>query len=236
MVSIVTHSPFKLLVILVRKDLITEWRRTDFVFGLMVLSLFIGVATSVGVGMIALPHPTRLTIASFLIWLHATFITLVASEKMWAKEVAADALSTLALARVPGQIVFVAKATLLSCCSFVSLAIITVSAVLLSDLRLPGSLGSYLLIGSAGAVGLGSITTLTSILSLRAERGAVLQMLVTLPLLIPFVIALERATIDTIEQRGVFDFSGATVVVFALALIYPALGMLLSERALGDTA
>jgi len=223
---------------LIQKELLTEVRRSEFFVSVIILSLLFGIISSVGISMLTLHPSIRLLVSTYTWWLLTTITILTASEKMWDKEIATGALSTMLLAGVRPSTLYIAKALVLCLGAIISLVTIVGTGIFIADVRISSDISPLAILAFSGSVGLSALCTLTSILSIRTDRGASVQIMITLPLLIPFVIAVVRATIDTltITPNETWSLSGATSAVIGLALIYPSLGILLSDRAMGDSA
>jgi ABC-type transport system involved in cytochrome c biogenesis permease component len=223
---------------LIQKELVAEVRRSEFFVSVIILSFLFGIISSVGISMLTLHPSIRLLVSTYTWWLLTTITILTASEKMWNKEIATEALSTILLAGVRPSTLYIAKSLVLCLGTIISITTIVSTGIFIADVRISSALSPIAILVLSGSIGLSALCTLTSILSIRTDRGASVQIMITLPLLIPFVIALVRASIDTlaITTNEPWSLSGATSAVIGLALIYPSLGVLLSDRAMGDSA
>ncbi|MFT5697042.1 MAG: heme exporter protein B [Myxococcota bacterium] len=205
------------------KDLITEWRSRDRVVAMLLFSLLVVVVFH-----FALPEGTGEGIrenAAGLLWVAYIFASIIGLNRSFALELENDAMSGLALAPGERGWIFVGKAT----ANFCLIGIVeTVSAAVFAvifDLDLWGVALELAGIVALGNLGICSIGTLFSAMSVRTRLREVLLPILLLPALFPVLagaVAGARALI--VEGSVGFEPIQLLLVIDGIYLVVSFLG------------
>ena len=175
-----------------RKDLLIEWRSRDRVVAMLVFALLVVV-----VFQFALPGGVSARTrenAGGLLWVAYVFASLFGLGRAFSLELENDAISGLALAPGDRGQVFLGKlgATLVVLALVQAVTALAFALVFeLSLLPIAAPLAAVVLLGS---LGLASIGTLFSAISVGTRFREVMLPLLLLPLLVPVLLGAVRAT------------------------------------------
>ncbi len=220
----------KVLLAILWKDLLTEWRRRDRVMAMLLFSLLVVVVFH-----FALPGgasaQTRES-APGLLWVAYIFAALLGLNRAFALELENDALSGLALAPVDRGWVFLGKAA----ANFVLLG--TVQAVtalifaLVFDLDLLAVAAKLCGVIALGTLGLCSVGTLFSAMAVRTRFREVLLPILLLPFLFP---VLQGAVTGTaaLLATGALPFEALQLLIVVDG-VYLIVSFLLFEYVLDE--
>ena len=187
------------------KDLVTEWRARDRILAMLVFSLLVVVAFH-----FALPSGTAKeqiqANAGGLLWVAYIFASLLGLNRSFAQELENDALSGLALAPVDRGTVFVGKAVanfLLT--GFVQLVVAFAFALVFDLNWFPVAPGLAAVV-ALGTLGICSVGTLFSAMAVRTRFREVLLPILLLPSLFPVLAGCVRGTHEVLTTGEVpFD-------------------------------
>ncbi len=182
------------------KDLVTEWRRRDRMAAMLVFALLVVV-----IFFLAAPAGSEAASRTHLpglLWVAYLFAALLGLERAFAQELENDALSLLALAPADRGWIYLGKAgaTLVMLLVLQGLCALAFALAFGLDLR-PVALplaGVALL----GAVGVCAAGTLFSAVAARTAWGQVLLPLLLLPLLVPVLLGAVRATAALLDGEA----------------------------------
>ncbi len=197
------------------KDLVTEWRDRDRVVAMLLFSLLVVVvfhfALPTGIG-----ERTR-ELAPGLLWVAYVFAAVLGLNRAFSVELENDALTGLALVPCDRGWVFLGKAA----ANFVILgAVQAVTAFVfaivfeIDGFRQVGRLAGIVALGS---LGLCSVGTLFGAIAVRTRFREVMLPLLLLPLLIPILAGSVRATSDLL-LRGHVAFEPLQLLLVADAV------------------
>ncbi len=197
------------------KDLVTEWRDRDRVVAMLLFSLLVVVvfhfALPEGIG-----ERTR-ELAPGLLWVAYVFAAVLGLNRAFSVELENDALTGLALVPCDRGWIFLGKAA----ANFVILgAVQAVTAFVfaivfeLEGFRQVGRLAGIVALGS---LGLCSVGTLFGAIAVRTRFREVMLPLLLLPLLIPILAGSVRATSDLL-LRGHVAFEPLQLLLVADAV------------------
>lgn len=217
--------------ILVRKDLLLEWRTRARANALIFFSLSTLLLFSFALG----PDTTFLRrAAGGTLWLALLLASVLALGESFRVEQENAALDGLRLAPADARALFLAKAL----ANAVLLAV--VGAILLPVLGALASLGLRLGLGRmAGVLVLGCLaiaapgTVYAAIASQARSRDVVLPLLL-FPLLIPALVAAAKATSLVFEGDPMLQFPSWLGLLVGFNLVYWSLGFILFPRVLED--
>jgi heme exporter protein B len=176
------------------KDLVTEWRGRDRAVAMLIFSLLVVVIFH-----FALPGGATERTREFapgLLWVAYVFAAVLGLNRAFSLELENDALAGLALVPADRGWVFLGKAA----ANFVILGVVqAVTALvfaLVFGLDLWANAGRLAGIVALGSVGLCSVGTLLAAVAVRTRFREVMLPLLLLPLLMPILSGAVRATSD----------------------------------------
>jgi heme exporter protein B len=205
------------------KDLISEWRSRDRVAAMLLFSLLVVVIFH-----FAIPDsPGRESPEGLpgLLWVAYVFAAILGLNRAFALELENEALSGLALVPVDRGFVFLGKAA----ANFVLLLVVQAATAVAFALAFDVELGAVLVrlggIVLLGAFGLSTIGTLFSAISVRTRYREVMLPLLLLPLLIPVLLGAVSATSELLLSGVVpFESIQLLLVTDAVFLIVSFIG------------
>jgi heme exporter protein B len=174
------------------KDLLVEWRRRDRVISMLVFSLLVVVAFH-----FALPGGAterNRDVAPGLLWIAYAFAAVLGLNRSFALELEGDALSGLALAPVDRGWIFLGKALANGLLLVVVQALVAGVFALVFGLDLVPRLGWLALVCGLGATGICSVGTLFSAIAARTRFREVLLPILLFPALFPVLAGAVAAT------------------------------------------
>jgi heme exporter protein B len=180
------------------KDLVTEWRSRDRVIAMLLFSLLV-----VMVFHFSLPGgATRQTQASApgVLWIAYVFAALLGLNRSFSLELENDALAGLALSPVDRGWIFLGKTAANWAVLGVAQAITGCVFALVFGLDLAGVALPLALVVGLGSLGLCSVGTLFAAVAVRTRFREVMLPLLLLPLLTPVLLGAVRATTGLLES------------------------------------
>lgn len=179
------------------KDLVTEWRSRDRVVAMLLFSMLVVLIFN-----FALPEGTnRQTqpLAPGLLWVASLFAAILGLNRSFSLELENDALTGLALVPRDRGWVFLGKAI----ANFLFLLVVQIVTalvfVLVFELDLTGIWGRALGVLVLGAIGICAVGTLFSAIAVRTRFREVMLPLLLLPLLIPVLYGAVVSTHDLLR-------------------------------------
>jgi len=212
------------------KDLVSEWRSRDRLIAMLVFSLLV-----VLVFHFALPGgatPRNAQHAPGLLWIAFVFSALLGLGRAFQIELENDALSILALAPADRGWVFLGKALAnLVILSLVQAVVASVFAIVfeLPILAVAAPLAGVVLLGSLGLCAVG---TFFSAMSVRTRFSEMMLPVLVIPPLVPVLSAAVSATAELL-RGGEVTFSSVQLLVVA-DLIYWIVAFVLFEYVLDE--
>ena len=187
----------KVILAILWKDLVSEWRARDRVLAMLVFSLLVVVAFH-----FALPDGTAAGRiegnAAGLLWVAYIFASLLGLNRSFAQELENDALSGLALAPVDRGTVFVGKAAANVVLTGVVQALVAFVFALVFDLDWVALAPRLAGVVALGTLGICSVGTLFSAMAVRTRFREVLLPILLLPALFPVLAGCVRGTQEVI--------------------------------------
>lgn len=195
------------------KDLITEWRARDRILAMLVFSLLVVVAFHFalpdGTGQAQIQHN-----AGGLLWVAYIFASLLGLNRSFAQELENDALSALALAPVDRGTVFVGKAGANFILTAVVQLVVAFAFALVFDLDWVGVAPRLAGVVALGTLGICSVGTLFSAMAVRTRFREVLLPILLLPSLFPVLAGCVRGTSEVLAGGPIpYDAVQLLVVV-----------------------
>jgi heme exporter protein B len=185
------------LLAVLRKDLLTEWRSRDRVISMLVFALLVVVVLH-----FSLPPDADGLVrsgAAGLLWVTYVFAAVLGMNRGFALELENDALAGLALAPTDRGWIFLGKAIANIVLLGVVQAAVACAFALAFDVALaPVALRLAVIIG-LGAIGLSAAGTLFAAVAVRTRHREVMLPLLLLPVLVPVLLGCVRATTALIE-------------------------------------
>jgi heme exporter protein B len=200
------------------KDLVTEWRSRDRVTAMLLFSLLVVVVFH-----FSLPGgATRATQASApgLLWIAYVFAALLGLNRSFSLELENDALSGIALSPVDRGWIFLGKAAANWVILVATQAVTGAAFALVFEVDLLPVLPPFALVVALGSLGLCSVGTLFAAVAVRTRFREVMLPLLLLPLLVPVLLGAVRATAALLEDgRLPFEPMQLLLVTAAVYLI-----------------
>lgn len=197
------------------KDLLTEWRSRDRVVAMLVFSLLV-----VMVFHFSLPGGASAQArdnAPGLLWIAYVFAAVLGLNRAFAVELENDALSGIALVPTDRGWVFLGKAA----ANFAILGVVQAATAcafgLVFDLDLLGVALPLAGVVALGSLGICSVGTLFAAVAVRTRFREVMLPLLLLPLLVPILSAAVRAT-ASLAQTGDVGFAPVQLLLVTDAI------------------
>lgn len=184
------------------KDLVTEWRARDRLFAMLVFALLVVVAFHFALPAGTAGDPIQ-TNAAGLLWVAYIFAALLGLNRSFAQELENDALSALALAPVDRGSVFVGKAAANFILTGVIQLLVAAAFALVFDLDWLGVAPGLAGIIALGTLGICSVGTLFSAMAVRTRFREVLLPVLLLPALFPVLAGAVRGTTEVLAGAGI---------------------------------
>jgi heme exporter protein B len=180
------------------KDLVTEWRSRDRVVAMAVFSFLVVVVLHFALPARDPDEARRL--APGLLWVAYVFAALLGLNRAFALELENDALAGLALAPADRGWVFLGKAA----ANFLILgAVQAATAVVFAlafDVDLAAVAPALALVVALGSLGVCAVGTLFGAIAVRTRYREVMLPLLLLPLLVPVLLGAVGATTGLLED------------------------------------
>ncbi len=224
----------KTLALLLKKDLLLEFRNRETIALVFCLALLLAVLASFGVHSAFLDPQTTRSIFPMVLWMVFIFAATVSIGRSFEFELENSAIEGLILTQVSPQLIFVSKFI----GSFVILAIAFVfcliSLALLLNIEIAPDLGALSLISFEVLFAYSALSTLVSALAGTARLKSLLLPLLLLPLIIPIFLGALELTSVAFEQPAQFYGSAWLSMLGGIDLIYFVAGLVLYGYALRD--
>jgi heme exporter protein B len=200
------------------KDLLSEWRSRDRIASMLLFSLLVVVIFH-----FALPgggEEIRRAVAPGLLWLAYVFAAVLGLNRSFALELENEALSGLALAPADRGWLFLGKAA----ANVVLLALVQLATALffalVFDVRLAAVALPLAGVAALGSLGICSVGTLFAAVAVRTRHREVMLPLLLLPLLVPVLLGAVRASAALLDgARAPFSALQLLLVTDATFLI-----------------
>jgi len=180
------------------KDLVSEWRSRDRAVAMAVFAFLVVIVLRFALPAEHLEEVRRL--ASGLLWIAYVFAAILGLNRAFALELENEALSGLALAPVDRGFIFLGKAA----ANFAILAAVQAATAVFFALAFGVDLRGIALplagVVALGSLGLCSVGTLFSAVSVRTRYREVMLPLLLLPLLAPILLGAVAATAELVES------------------------------------
>jgi heme exporter protein B len=189
----------RVLLAVLWKDLLVEWRSRDRVAAMAVFALLVVVIFQFAAPPGATPE-SRAHLPG-LLWVAWVFSAVLGLNRAFALELENDAWSGLALAPADRGWIYLGKALAGLAVLLVVQALSAGAFALAFDLPLGGVLPRFAAVALLGAIGVSAIGTLFAAVSARTRYREAMLPLLLLPLLVPVVLAAVRSTAAVLEQQ-----------------------------------
>jgi heme exporter protein B len=188
----------RVLLAILWKDLVTEWRSRDRVVAMLVFSLLVVIVYH-----FALPDGTGREVethAPGLLWVAFVFAALIGLGRSFALELENDALSGLALAPVDRGFVFLGKAVSNALLIAIVEGLTAAAFAVVFDVDLASSAPALAAVFGLGTLGIASVGTLFSAMAVRTRFREVLLPILLLPALFPVLAGAVEGTLETLRD------------------------------------
>ena len=217
--------------VLIRKDLLLEWRTRARLNALIFFSLATLLLFSFALG----PDTVLLRKnAGAFLWLGVLLSSVLALGESFRVEHENSALDGVRLAPADARAVFLAKAGGNAALLFgLSLFLMPV-LVALYDIRLATSMGQLLLVLLLGCLAISAPGTVYSAIANNARARDVLLPLLLFPLLVPALMAAVKALTLVLEGDPMLQYGSWVTLLASFNLIYWGLGIVLFPRVIEE--
>ena len=211
---------------IVQKELVTEWRSRQvwpsmLLLG-MVMVLVFGIELEAAGG-------TGRSLLGGLLWLAIFFAGWVALDRSFSSETEHGCLDGLLLYPVSPATVYLAKL----CWNFISLCMVESVLIPLFAAMARAPLGEHpgrvILLALAGNLGLAAVGTLVSAITHGIRRAERLLVLLTLPLVLPVIVACAEATELSFRPESAASWWHCMQFLMAFAVVFVTAGIVLFE-------
>lgn len=182
----------RVLLAVLWKDLLVEWRSRDRVAAMAVFALLVVVILQFAAPPGASPEE-RAHLPG-LLWVAWVFSAILGLNRAFALELENDAWAGLALAPADRAWIYLGKA-LAGLALLLAVQLLSAAAFVLAfDVRLGSAAPSLAVVAALGAFGLTAIGTLLAAVAARTRYREVMLPLLLLPLLVPVILGAVRAS------------------------------------------
>ena len=211
---------------LVRKDLLLELRTKEivipmFAFGLAIIMIF---ALSFNASQ-AINH----AFAPGLLWIIILFISSLGLNRMFVLEKEFDAFTLTLSAPIDRGIIFLSKAISGTILLLISQIMIIPPFILFMNLSIPSDWYIMILILLIGDLGIMSVGTIVSGLSMRAKLSEMLLPILFFPLVSPHIIACVKATNYWFKGLSIVNWQTWIYLMISFVLVFFLLGFMIFE-------
>lgn len=179
------------------KDLVTEWRTRDRLVAMLLFSLLVVVIFHLSLPSVPGGAPVGLP---GLLWVAYVFAAVLGLNRSFALELENEALSGLALVPVDRGFVFLGKAAANFVLLLLAQGLTAVAFALAFDVDLAAVAPALAGVVALGAFGLSGIGTLFAAISVRTRYREVMLPLLLLPLLVPVLVGSVQATAELLDS------------------------------------
>ncbi len=188
----------RVLLAILWKDLVTEWRSRDRVIAMLVFSLLVVIvyhfALPAGTGSEVLVHTPG------LLWVVFVFAALIGLNRAFAMELENDALSGLALVPVDRGWVFAGKAVSTALLLSIVQALAAAAFALVFDVDLSSRALALAGVFALGTLGIAPVGTLLAAMAVRTRFREVLLPILLLPALFPVLAGAVEGTAEVLRD------------------------------------
>ena len=211
---------------LVRKDLLLELRTKEivipmFAFGLAIIMIF---ALSFNASQ-AINH----AFAPGLLWIIILFISSLGLNRMFVLEKEFDAFTLTLSAPIDRGIIFLSKAISGTILLLISQIMIIPPFIIFMNLSIPSDWYIMILILLIGDLGIMSVGTIVSGLSMRAKLSEMLLPILFFPLVSPHIIACVKATNYWFKGLSIVNWQTWIYLMISFVLVFILLGFMIFE-------
>lgn len=194
------------------KDLISEWRTRDRIVSMLLFSVLVVVVFH-----FALPEDASQLLktgAAGLLWIAYVFASVLGLNRAFALELENEALSGLALAPADRGWIFLGKSLANTLLLFLVQAVTAFVFALTFNVSLTAVVPQFAVVMALGALGLSSIGTLFAAVAVRTRYREVMLPLLLLPVMIPVLLGAVRASAALLE-RGTLPAPALRLLIVA---------------------
>ena len=180
------------------KDLVSEWRTGDRLLSMLLFSVLVVIVFH-----FALPADASQLLqtgAAGLLWVAYVFASVLGLNRAFALELENEALSGLALTPADRGWIFLGKAAANAVLLFAVQAVTALAFALAFDVSLGAVALPFAAVLALGALGLSSVGTLLAAVAVRTRYREVMLPLLLLPVMIPLLLGAVRASSALLER------------------------------------
>jgi heme exporter protein B len=224
-------SPFKQVVTIIHKDLVTEMRSKDIIISMLVFSLIVVAVFN----FIFDPGSEQIkTTAPGILWVAIIFAGNLGLSRSFAREHENAMMQGLLLCPIDRSLIFVAK--LIGNIIFISIVeMISVPImIVLFDLSIGPVFWQLVLILLLGTIGFASVGTLFSTISANTKSREVMLPILLFPVSIPIILAAAKSTTYLLNNSNIENVWSWVRILIAFDLIFTVVCFLLYEYVLEE--
>lgn len=169
-------------------------------------------------------------VASGALWIAILFAAVLVSTRSFDRDLEDDAID--AILALPGgrEAIFAGKMAALGVVLALVAAAAAIFSIFLLDLE-PALPGHFALVGLAGVLALLPVSVFTSVIALRVRARVAVVPILTLPLLVPQLVAATQGMSAALSGSGAESLAW-TGLLAAFALVYTVLGLTIVPAAI----
>ncbi len=181
---------------IVWKDLISEWRTRETISSMLFFALIVILVFSFS---FAMDQDAARQLIAGIIWVAFTFTGIIGIGKSFTSELQNDCIESLQMSPVPKGAIYLGKVTANFLFMFTVEILLFPLFVIFFNLEVVEAIGMLLLVFFLATIGLSSVGTLFSALTVQIRAREVMLPVLLLPLAVPVMIAAVEATRGTLN-------------------------------------
>ena len=216
--------------IILCKDLMIEWRTRARFASMLIFGVLVVVIFYFAVGVTVSEQKTHFIPG--LLWMAILFASMIGLNRSFALEMENDAISGLALAPTDRGFIFLGKASSTAILLFSNAVLISTCFSMGFGLSLLNIIWPYLGTCALASIGIATLGTLFSGMTVRTSHQEILLPILLLPLLVPVLLGAVGATTSLLIEQETSEKSLRLLVVSDA--VYLVLSFLTFEFVLED--
>jgi heme exporter protein B len=218
------------LVVLLKKDLLVEFRTKETLWATIGMAFLFGVVTSLGLNTAFLSPMQVKSVFPVLLVLNFLFAGILTISRSFEYEFKQGALVALISTQISPSLVFFTKFLSNLLVSFLGLAVLYLTNISLMNIQMVPSHPEILIIMSLLVVGFVALSTLLIPFTLSSQLRGIMLPLVLLPLLFPLLFGSLELVYVALDGNSIDLTSPWLSLLIGFDVIYLALGMVLFEQ------
>lgn len=221
-----------IIISIVRKDILSEFRSRDMFVSMFTFSLIIIFVFNL---VLDLTLNIKNLISSAVLWITFLFSGSIGLSRSFALEKESEALKGLLLAPVDRSLIYMGK-FLSNLIFLLVIELITIPVfVVMFNYDFDLKMFTILFVIFLGTIGFSTVGTLFSAISLNTRLREVLLPILYFPIIIPVLLNAVRITTSLLSGGSLSENSSSLQVLIAFDIIFLALGVLLYEHVIEES-